>query len=694
MEDYEKFLLDNIRKYKKILIMDLTENGINICDWLKGNGKKIRNYVYLGKEPDIRIIEGITVKNLVSLLSWREEALVICVESESSTELSDLNKLGFMNVLIIRNEFVKFLKKEPVYKRNNKIFKQKLQMLKNDRCLRNLKEDILLVTPPAWDMYTPFGAVPCLAAALKQDCVNVAQLDLGILCFHTKLRRSWKEYAGIFESRDFYENTVRRYVDNPYLKFEDYENGIWFFHRDIFPIQEVKEKYYSLNRVQIGVLDLFFQNIANSLSVNIDFNLEKSIVNAVEKFDKNLMIDSIIEMEIKNIICPPAVVGISITGTNQFLSACVLAKIIKYFNPDTQVIVGGSALDVFLFSKYEHKEEILNYFDYLISGEGETSIRMLVRNVLQDGNVDMMEIPNLVRFSDDGEVILPEVFLENVNELPIPCFDGINFGLYLSPQPMIPYQASRGCHYGHCAFCNHNSKYRHNYRTKNMSKVVKELINIKNQYGIYCFQFVDEAIRPDCFAEMIEEMDKYDEFKDTKWIYYSRVSYQYTEELLKKAKRNGCEMVMFGVETFNQRLLKLIRKGIHAETSKYCIKLFSNSGIKTFIWLMSNLPSETIEEMREDIEETKQHMEYLAGIGLGPFYLDINTDMFKNMEDYNIIEYNPYDGTRFVSTNNGKVIDKDKMFEVYGSEYAILPQKYFFTTNRYTIFYENLKEKS
>lgn len=696
MTDYGENLLQEIKKYKKILVMDAGEDGISVCDWLRANGKKIRSYVYLGEDKNIGNIEGVVVKNLNTLLSWRKDALLICMEGVGDVDdiLFEVNKLGFENILTIKRDFLEELKREPVHEKNNALYEQKLRCVEQSKYNKALDTDVVLITPPAWDMYTPFGALPCLTAALQEDKVKTEQIDLGIYCFHTKLRKDWRDYAKQFKSREFYEHVVKEYIHNPYMNFSDYKNELWFFNGDTFSVNAVKEKYSLLNRVQIGVLDTFYQNIANSLSVNIDFNLEKDIARAIEKYDKNVLIDSILEMGIvEKIVNAPEIVGISITGTNQFIPACVLAQLVRHFNPDTKIIAGGSALDVFLYSSYENKKEILNYFDYLITGEGETSIRKLVQCILQSKETDYKNIPNLVRFAQDGTMILPNVFLENVDELPAPSFDGIDFDLYLAPEPMIPYQASRGCHYGHCAFCNHNSKYRHNYRPKKSSKVVEDLIYIMHKYGVFHFQFVDEAIRPDCFIEMVEEMDKHEEFKKTKWIYYSRVSYQYKKELLQKAKRNGCELVMFGVETFNQRLLQFIKKGINAETSKYCIKLFSSAGIKTYIWLMCNLPSETIDEMRGDISDVKEHIEYLSGMGLGPFYLDINTDMYRHMESYNIVSYNPYDGTRFDSLNNGEVIDKDKMFEVYGTEYAPLLSKYFFTTNRYTIFYDGLREE-
>lgn len=212
---------------------------------------------------------------------------------------------------------------------------------------------------------------------------------------------------------------------------------------------------------------------------------------------------------------------------------------------------------------------------------------------------------------------------------------------------------------------------------------------LREKYHVQNIQFVDEAIRPDYFKKMVFEMDKHPEFKMMHWIYYSRVSRQYTKEILDVARRNGCEMVMFGIETFNQRLLNLIKKGISANVSRYCLKLFQECGIMTFAWLMCNLPSETIEEAREDIVETQKMAEYLDCISVGQFCLDINTDMYRNMGEYHITKFNPHDGTRFSSENNGKIINTEAMLNVFKNEYSPLGRKLFFTNNRYVIFFGN-----
>ncbi len=225
-----------------------------------------------------------------------------------------------------------------------------------------------------------------------------------------------------------------------------------------------------------------------------------------------------------------------------------------------------------------------------------------------------------------------------------------------------------------------------------MKTVVQELLYLSKKYNVNHFQFVDEAIRPDCFEIMVNEMDSHKEFKNIKWFYYSRVSRFYNKEILDKARKNGCDMVMFGIETLNQRLLSFIKKGITADTSEYCLKLFHDCGIKTYAWLMCNLPSETLDEVEGDYKQIKSMKQYISAISVGLFMLERNTDMYQNPDEYNILQIDNEDTRRFVSHNNGNVIDKNDMFLFYYEKYLPLQASWDFSGNRYTLFFEENME--
>ena len=282
-----KKILEFVRTFAKVVVVDLNENGSNVSDWLKVNGKKINSFAYLEGEIEVPVKDGIAIKMLKSLVSWHKEAVIICFEKDNDSEMNEVQSLGFENIVCIKKEFFNTLTGENVYEKNNKIFEVKKSELKKGKYQNINKKDVLLIVPPAWDTYTVPAALSCLTGALLQDNVTVEQLDLGILCFHDKLKNNqWQSYAEVLKSELYYENTVKLYINNPYKSYEEYKEALWFFAEGDFPIKVVKEEYASMNRVQIGVLDTFYQNIANSLSINIDFFLEKKIENVIKQYNK------------------------------------------------------------------------------------------------------------------------------------------------------------------------------------------------------------------------------------------------------------------------------------------------------------------------------------------------------------------------------------------------------------------------
>ena len=548
--------------------------------------------------------------------------------------------------------------------------------------------DILFLSPPYWDVYSPFSAVPCLAAKLRAENYQVRQLDLGIHLIHHIIKTEWKKAVALCTSETFYEERVRPFVGNPYETYEAFLDGMWFFQGEHYCLKEVKARYEELNEVQCGVINVFYTKIYRMHLQEFNFdhcdNLDQQVEQCLTPAFLGTLCEERILEELRTL---PQVVGISITGTGQFLLGCAIAKLIKASDPSIQIIFGGSCADLFVKSRYPRKTDLRQYFDYVMVGEGETAITQLMGHI-QARETALQDIPNLALWGDDGELVFTRRIMEDVTKLPKPDYDGLDLDLYLAPNLVLPYQTSRGCHYGHCAFCDHDSHYRHNYRSKKMDQVAAELCELSRKYHTSYIQFVDEAIRPDSFQEMVDEMDRHPEFKGMKWFYYSRVSRVYSRELLEKARRNGCEMVMFGIETFNQRLLTFIKKGITADTSKYCLELFHRCGIKTFAWLMCNLPSESIEEAEKDFTDTLEQTSNMDAFVISLFYLGPNTDMYQNPSKYNITRINEKDGIRFQSHHDGVEIDKEQMINIY-ERYKKLQWKLYFTGNRYTLFFRH-----
>lgn len=685
MQEIESFALEN----KEIVLYGagaLAKRIIVLLDSLNCK-KNIAKIVVTANHQHIESISGITITDdvqalnnatvLVGTIDYRDDILELLREVQCDCFcISDV-----LGAAILRGDG---FCNEKYMERVSNTIKEAL----NGKSNNSNKSDIVFFTPPYWDAYSPFSAVPCLVAALKKHGFRPKQYDLGIVCVNNTLIREWNQLKAVVLSKNYYDEFITKYRFNTYGTWEAYFDSVSDVLGETYCLEKLKEIYIDLDDTQRAALDGIFSMVEWVNVYGIDFEMCNDIDLELTKFyDESFFECLSSNFFIEAIGNIGKIVGISITSTSQFVYGCALAKIIKKLLPNVTIILGGSCSDVFFKSGYKNKKEIFNYFDYVVIGEGETAITRLVQAIMDDTETE--DIPNLIRYSD-SDCTLPAIFIEDIDSLESPDYDGLDLEQYLSPKKMLAYQSSRGCHYGYCAFCNHDDKYRHNYRTKKPTEIVKDLLWLHNKYKVDHFQFVDEAIRPDCFEKMIEVMDNYDEFKKIKWFFYSRVSYRYTKKLLEKAKKNGCEMVMFGVETLNQRLLNFIKKGITAEASVYSLKLFHECGIKTFSWLMTNLPSETLCEAKQDLEDVKKVSKYIDAMSVGPFMLVRNTDMYRNPQKFNIIKKCIMDPTRFESHFEGNIINKDEILDFLKNEYYPYIQKMNLNVNRYSLFFKNI----
>ena len=79
-----------------------------------------------------------------------------------------------------------------------------------------------------------------------------------------------------------------------------------------------------------------------------------------------------------------------------------------------------------------------------------------------------------------------------MQEIPLPDFSDLPLEKYVYAK--LPYQFSRGCYWGKCAFCSYRDK--KGYVTRKIDVVLDHLQEMERRYGIHSFQFIDDAIHP------------------------------------------------------------------------------------------------------------------------------------------------------------------------------------------------------
>lgn len=557
---------------------------------------------------------------------------------------------------------------------------------------------IILFNTPFWDIYSPFSAVPYLIGALHEKGHSAIQFDLNIIHFH----RQFEKYKDLILNNmlcEEYFNAMTydikmRIGCNTYFEYKSKLNDI---NTEIASVNQVKECYKTFDFHHLNLLDIFIDTLFKAeLPDGYMSQINKiSFERVIECCNADDLLDTVeFSGALQQIEGNPLLVGFSITSDRQLPAALFYAKLIREKSPSTKLVFGGSFISSFLHLADDEKiKELFGIADFLGYGEGETFICKLVE-AINNGGACYQIVPNLVYINKSNEVVRTMLLLEDAETLPMPNFDLLDLKLYIAPEIMLPYQTSRGCFWGQCGFCNHDENYRLNHRVKSIEKSIREITLLKEKYKFKHLQFIDEAIKPSYFVDFVNAIDGNNIMDGVQWIYYSKVSNVYTDEIVGKAYKNGCRMVFFGIETFSERLSKLIRKGISIKTAIENLKIFSKYGIKTFVWMLCNLPSQTVDEIIRDIEVIHENRNHISTIGLGDFYIDKNCDMHRQPEKFNIIEFDKENNYIFKSHNNGEIIRQEDIFDIHIRYYRPMLTKNFISVNRFSVyFYRMYKEQ-
>lgn len=206
--------------------------------------------------------------------------------------------------------------------------------------------------------------------------------------------------------------------------------------------------------------------------------------------------------------------------------------------------------------------------------------------------------PEKVAFSLIGE----KNDLSNLDDLPFPAWDLVNFKLYSVPlirNKFALMQPSRGCPFG-CVFCTNPFFYNKKVRIRSVDSVIKEMKYVKS-LGLNNVIFFSDTftLYKDWVNELCNKM--IEEKLNIKWVCNSRVD-TVDRETLFLMRKAGCWLMSFGIESGDQGILDGVKKQIKIEDIKRTVKDANDSGILTFGHFILGLPGETKETLNKTIK--------------------------------------------------------------------------------------------
>ncbi|MBU1975137.1 MAG: radical SAM protein [Nanoarchaeota archaeon] len=202
---------------------------------------------------------------------------------------------------------------------------------------------------------------------------------------------------------------------------------------------------------------------------------------------------------------------------------------------------------------------------------------------------------------------------------------------YFTPYPVIPLKTTSTCFYRGCAYCSHFSHTP--YEEYDLDMLKKAIIKSGKKH----FFLIDDMIsrqRLLQFAEMIKPLGCY-------WTCQLRPTKDYDFNTLKTLYESGLLMIMWGVESASERILKLINKGTNPNDISVVLKNSYDAGISNVAYILFGFPTETQEEFMDTISFLEENGEYIDLVSPSVFGLQRNTPIYKNPKKYgitNIIE--------------------------------------------------------
>ena len=183
-------------------------------------------------------------------------------------------------------------------------------------------------------------------------------------------------------------------------------------------------------------------------------------------------------------------VGISMAFPGQIQPGYSLAYAIKARLPKAHITVGGPAITQ-LMARFDDARiaGMRGPFDSVVLFEGEAALLDLV-DMLACGRTP----PPVIRGARGSDLA----------GFSPPDFDGLPLEKYFSPEVVLPYDPTRGCYWGKCAFCHYGLSCRGTaaYRQRPVAEVAAHLKTISDRWGCRIVYFSQDAFAP-AFAEKV-----------------------------------------------------------------------------------------------------------------------------------------------------------------------------------------------
>jgi len=305
--------------------------------------------------------------------------------------------------------------------------------------------------------------------------------------------------------------------------------------------------------------------------------------------------------------CPYVGFSLTMEGIN---FARLVTDRLRRDAPDTVILMGGPGV---AFPEYR----VLfprGSVDLFVIGAGEEALRQIVECEVQPDGSSRKPIPETMKVWRDreGDPDSPLCLSHplEADAFEHPTFDGYDLVKYRG-RDHLALIMGRGC-FRSCAFCSDKPD-QGRYRAFGFEKLMQAIAYYKEQLWIGGITYNDLILNGD-----INHLDRYCDVlieNNVELVWDGQATAHRVMNkrpwLFEKMAEAGCTDLTYGLESFSNDVLAVMRKGYVEDVAVETLKHTRAAGMATGINLICGFPGETEEHFQHTLDGLKRHREHI-----------------------------------------------------------------------------------
>ena len=540
---------------------------------------------------------------------------------------------------------------------------------------------ILLITPPFTQFSSPYAAVPFLAGMLNRYNIENTMIDLsietalkffskdGLKRLFSKIEKSGLKITGplkkFIRQKEEYINAIDCIID--FLQGENTVIAEKISGRKFLP---ENKRFDILNTVDIeasGINEI--SKLISSLFIDDIYDLSRNTVLpmfGLSSYNEKLALPSAsfdpIYDELKNDdliaelmfevlddydLTGTELAAITIPFPGNLFGALKTAVYLRKTNKNIKIAFGGGYVNTEL--KNLKEKRIFEFADFICHDNGEVPLLRVIDFI--QGKSGFEKLVRTFILDNDSVVFKNDLAAEDIyrSDAGYPDYKNFNLEKYFSfaettnkmqrlwsEKGFLKLRMASGCYHHKCSFCDTKLQYISEYKPMDAEELIVQVEKIISETSVKCFHFVDEAMPPVLVKKFCIELLK--RKISISWWGNIRFEKNFDQSLCRLMHEAGCIAVTGGLESANERILKLMDKRISLEDNIRTCSNFAVNKILVHAYLIYGFPGETIEECVNSLEVIRQM--FSAKIIDSAFYhrfsLTVHSPIYADPKRFNI----------------------------------------------------------